>query len=198
MGEGQGEGEGGQKWNAQKCQTENPGILNFCGECGADGWFEKGEKDLSSLLWNLHPRKDLDPFDRAKSRLWRPGVKKGGSGSTLSKPCLQGGESKGWLLLRFGILFRSWINIIQTLNYFIDPDGIGSSVRSAIKPFPWSLYQGQDRWVRAPFYRTNSLTTNMWAWMTFPFYNRLNLIPRHYGLALNGHPWWSPEGSWNI
>ena len=33
-----------------KCQTESPESLKFCGECGADGWVEKAEKELATLL----------------------------------------------------------------------------------------------------------------------------------------------------
>ena len=33
-----------------KCKTENPGGMNFFGECGADGWAEKAEKELATLL----------------------------------------------------------------------------------------------------------------------------------------------------
>jgi hypothetical protein len=33
-----------------KCQSENPEGMKFCIECGVEGWVEKEEKDLSSLL----------------------------------------------------------------------------------------------------------------------------------------------------
>jgi ribosomal protein L40E len=33
-----------------KCQAENPEGMNFCRECGADGWVEKAEKELATLL----------------------------------------------------------------------------------------------------------------------------------------------------
>ena len=33
-----------------KCQTENPESLKFCGECSANGWVMKTERDLAALL----------------------------------------------------------------------------------------------------------------------------------------------------
>jgi ribosomal protein L40E len=34
----------------QKCQAENPDGIKFCKECGADGWIEKYETELATLL----------------------------------------------------------------------------------------------------------------------------------------------------
>jgi hypothetical protein len=33
-----------------KCQTDNPEGIKFCGQCGADGWVEKYERELSRLI----------------------------------------------------------------------------------------------------------------------------------------------------
>jgi len=32
-----------------KCKAENPESLKFCGECGADGWVTKAEKELATI-----------------------------------------------------------------------------------------------------------------------------------------------------